>query len=561
MTFTSIEEIKSLIEHPINQEMLERANEIRVKHELHVSGIGLDSYLDKIQGIENDKAVSLRRALGKVITYPETSKIISVQNKIFSARGGGRYYEFTNESNKQVFSNQILSDVKNGMSLSTYMKKIWKELVNVDPNGLIMAEINQDGSQINLSYKSSDSIHDIAYKGAQKIEYIIFKGETDKKRGVKLYRVIDDKYDYLVEVRGEDYTIIEEQSFINPWGFVPATFISDRLDKQSNGFDSHISEAMIYADDMLLDYTIYKVYKTRIGIPATWEYARECGHCKGSGVIPDKNDEGEGICHYCNGTGASNHNRDVSEIFVLPIPESDDVPLNPPKGYVIPDLESWSKYEETIKMEADKMFESVWGTGATIEGDRRNITASEIVARDFSKETKLNELSDNEENVEKRLTDILGLFYFPSSYQGSVVNNGRHFEIKSIDELNKEYKEGIESGLPSTNLNEILESIYYTKYKRSPQKLNESLVKLFTKPFFHWAPDYLKTLDINEVDYYKNLYYDEFSVWFQNNVESFGITTIDKVNKSLEGWIENKIPKDESSENIEDSLGLKKIRL
>ena len=56
----TLEEIKEQIEsnNPENREMLERANTIRKKHELHVCGIGLDSYLDKIQGIEVKETVA-----------------------------------------------------------------------------------------------------------------------------------------------------------------------------------------------------------------------------------------------------------------------------------------------------------------------------------------------------------------------------------------------------------------------------------------------------------------------------------------------------------------------
>ena len=341
---------------------------------------------------------------------------------------------------------------------------------------------------------------------------------------------------------------------MNPWGFVPATFISDRLDKKSNGFDSHISEAMIYADDMLLDYTIYKVYKTRIGIPATWEYARECGHCEGSGYVLEKGQVEETKCRVCNGTGHNNANRDVSEIYVLPLPEDGDTPINPPKGYVVPDLDSWSKYEETIQMEARKMYESVWGESSVIQGDRRNITASELMVRDSSKENKLNEISDNEENVEKRLTDILGLFYYANSYQGAIISNGRHFDTKTVSELEKEYREAITANLPTTSLNDILESLYYTAFKRSPQKLNESLVKLHTKPFFHWPPDVIQNANVNEEDYYKNLYYDEFAVWYNEKVERFGTTTIDRVRENLDKWIIDKIPvRDNININTEEN--------
>lgn len=549
MTFDSLGQIKSLIDSPINEHMLKRANELLVKHQLHVSGIGLDDYIDKIQGIENDDAVSLRRALGKVITQPETQKIITVQDKVFSARGGGRFYDLSNESQESFFKQEILSDVKNGMSIRTYMSKIWKELVNVDANGLIMAEISQEG-KVFFSYKASSEIHDIAFKGAQKIEYVIFKPE-EKKDG-NYYRVIDDKFDYLIKIRGKEISIVEEQTYPNPWGYVPATFISDRLDKQSNGYTTHIQEAMIAADDMLLDYTIYKIYKTRIGIPLHWQYERECGTCEGSGTVLDKNSQTDIQCTSCGGHGVANYNKDVSEIIVIPIPESDDVPIVPPAGFVQPDLESWTKYEETIEKEARKMYEVVWGESSVIESDRRNITATELVVRDNSKESKLNEMSDNEENVEQFLTDVLGDFYFSGSYKGSLVNNGRHYVTKSSEELLNAYKEGIQSELPTSQLNEIITDYYYSMYMRNPQKLNASLVKLQTKPFFHWQPAKMQDANVNELDYNKNLYYDEFSVWYELNKEKFGITTVEKVQSALDTWIVNKIPKEEININTQE---------
>lgn len=542
MTFNSIDEIKSLIENPINQDMLKCADLIRRKHELHVSGIGLDKYLDKIQGIENDNAVSLRRALAKPITQPETGKIISVFNKIFSARGGGRYYEFSNERDEQTFKTKILNDVKNGYSIKEYMQKVWKELVNVDPNGIILAEIDNEQT-VFFSYKSSESILDIAFKGPNKIEYIIFKPETDKKTGAKFYRVIDDRFDYTVKQLNKQFEIIPEQSYQNYWGFVPGTFISERLDKKSNGFDSHISECMIHADDLLLDYTIYKVYKTRIAIPLHWQYQRQCTVCNGSGKV-FHNDNYES-CSKCGGKGYDNHNRDVSEIIVLPIPENGDVPLTPPAGYVQPDLSTWEKQENTINNLAEQMYLSVWGELSYTNKERSNITASEVIIRENSKESKLNDISDNEENVEKRLTDILALYYFPSTYNGCIINNGRHFEIKPADTLLKEYTEALKNNVPSIELTNILSDYYHSMYRKSPKKLNEMLIKLNAKPFFHYSPEKIINWNINEIDYLKHLYFDEFVVYFEQNIESLGVTTLEKVQSELDKWIKTKDTKED----------------
>lgn len=551
MTFDSIEQIKEAIENPINSDMLMRANKIREKHELHVSGLHLDSYIDKIQGIENKNALSLRRALAKSITEGETQKIITVQNKVFTARGGGRFYDFSNDNDKTSFI-EILKNVKNGQSMNTFMRKTWKELVNIDPSGLLMGEYSEDN--LYLTYKSTESLHDILYSSAQKIEYIIFKPFYDEKdKGILYYRIVDDKNDYLVKVQNKQYSIIDELTYPNIFGFVPATFISDRKDKKSNAFTSHIYECMNYADELLLDHTLHRVYKTKIAIPLHWQYERECAVCEGSGqIIRELNDGSNEInnCSACEGTGYSNYNRDIADIIVLPMPESDDVPLTPPAGYVVPDLETWTKQEETIEKLEKKMYSSVWGESSVITTDRRNITASELQVRDTAKIYKLDEISENEENVEHFLTDLFGVFYYPSTYQGSIVRNGKNYSLKSASELELEYNEALKSGVNPTKLNEILEEYYYTLYKNNPQKLNASLIKLNAKPFYHWPPEKIQNANVDRVDYYKNIYFDEFIVFYENSIERLGISTLERVQNELDKWIINKIPETSINQNV-----------
>ena len=551
----SIEDLKLFIETPQNEKLLIRANELREKHQLHVSGIGLDNYIDKIQGVENKAAVSLRRSLGKVITQPETNKIIAVENKIFSARGGGRFYDFSNDTDKENFTSKTIQNVRSGMSIKTYMQKVWKDLVNIDPMGLIMAEVNSEG-EIYLTYKSSDSLYDIGFNSATHINYIIFQPELNKEKNAEIYRVIDDKSDYLVERKGSKISIIEEEVYVNILDFVPACFISDRMDKKTHGFTSHIEEALIYADDMLLDYTIAKIYKVRLGIPYHWQYEFQCPTCEGSGhmIIDNK----EQTCTTCYGTGNTNKNRDVADILILPIPEENDVPLTPPTGYVQMDLQYLNDINQIIDAEAIKMYNSVWGSLASVEIDRRNVTATELSVRETSKEYKLNEISDNEENVEKRLTDIFGFFYYPGSYKGAIVNNGRNYDLKTADELFQDYILGVEKNISTLDLTEILENYYHSIYNRNPKKLNEAINKLKSKPFFHWQPDKLQAANVNEIDYYKNLYYDEFYVWYEQNIEDMGFSELDKVQDELDKWITQKIPEkeiinvDNNNENVDN---------
>ncbi len=542
----SLQEIKKYIEQPQNADFIKRANEIRKKHELHVNGMHVTKWLDKIEGIENDDYKSLREALAQPITLPECNRIITGENKVFTARGGGRFYDFSNDRDKDNFK-QFIKEVRKGQPMHKFMQNDWKRYVNYDPSGILLVEIHPESEELEITYKSSESLYDIGFESATKIEYIIFNPVTDEQ-GNQIYRVIDDSFDYLIKQEQTGITIIEDETFQNPWEFVPATFISDRIDKKSTAFDTHISESMIYADDLLLDYTIYKIYKLKMGIPYVWEYESQCSTCKGSGYITHTNGN-DSTCGTCKGTGYDNHNRSVADIKILPLPEEGEPAIIPPAGYVQPDLETWTKFEDTMQSEAEKMYSAVWGETAIVNRERNNVTAREVEIRENSKESKLNDISENAERVEKRLTDIYGLYYFPGTYQGAIINYGRDYYTKSSDELIKEYQEALEKELPTSNLNDILERYFHTIYGRSPQRLNSAIIELKAKPFYHWQPDKIQAAGVNEIDYLKNLYFDEFKVWYEQNKEFFGVSTLEDVQKELDTWIVQKVPNNNT--NIE----------
>jgi hypothetical protein len=165
-----------------------------------------------------------------------------------------------------------------------------------------------------------------------------------------------------------------------------------------------------------------------------------------------------------------------------------------------------------------------------------------LTVREFSKENKLNEISDNEETVEKSITNLFGEYFYPASFEGAIINNGRIYDTKTPDQILESYLVGLEKNISSTELSEIMESYYYSIYSRNPKKLNESIIKLKAKPFFHWQPDKLQLANVNEVDYLKNLYFDEFYTYYEQNVEEMGISTLDKVQASFDVWIKEKQP-------------------
>lgn len=526
MKFQNLDEIVKLIKNPKNEELLERAKQIKHKHQLHIAGIGLNHFIDKIQGIENANALSIRRALSKEATVPLYSSILKPLNKVFSARGGQWNYIFSNDTDKLAMLS-LLNNIDGQYSMNDWMANRWKDKVNIDPFGLAFVEVNELGT-LNTTYKSVEDIHDISYKSISDIDYVIF--QPYQKEKAKYYRVVDEVKDYLIEEKQGKYSIVENETFVNYFKQVPGVIFSTKDDNKSDCKTTHIAESMISADSYLLDYTIYTIVKTKVGIPYVWEYERACPVCQGTG-----NDNLGNKCPQCDGTGVSKV-RDVSDVIILPTPENGVPTMTPPAGYVIMPSEVVNQFESTLDREKNEIAEAIWGDGAVNETNQSAKTAFEINSRKESETSKLNEFSRNAELFETALTDLFGIFYFPSTYKGCTIVYGRRYKTDSIDALFAQYNEALTKKSNTAILNELIKEYWYALYENNEMQLQTQLRILETKPFYHSTALELVQYKIDKKDYLKNLYFDAFMVDFEKSKPLY-IATIDEINTALENYI------------------------
>lgn len=540
MIFSGIDEIAKIIKTRPNHKLIERAESIKEKHELHVSGIGLEKYLSKIQGLENENALSIRKALAKEITSSNYEMYLKPMDKIFSARGGNWSYNFSNENDVITFETKVLNNIDGQYSIDQWMQNVWKNKVNIDPSGLAFIEIdNIEPDKIYLTYKSINDIYEYDFKSISNISYVIFNPETRKiKDGqtdydAKFYRVVDDAYDYTIKEFNGVFSIVENETYINYFGKVPAVIFSTCEDKKSYCKTTWVAGSMPLADIYLLDHTVHTIYKLKQGIPYVYEYERDCPVCGGTGRTNDG-----GICSNCKGSGVAK-NRDVAEVIVLPIPAAGQPTLIPPAGYVQPDLNTWKQQEDTLGKTDERIYESIWGGGAYLSSDRDK-TAFEVAIRKAPEDDKLNTISSNAEQFEKAITDLFAQFYFPNSYNGCIISYGRRYSIKSADVVFDAYTKSVSAGLSSVILDALLSEYFYSIYENNEQQLKEAIIKLKTKPFYHFKPIDVKGLGANIVDYYKHLYYDEFIVDFEKTKKLY-MSDIDEVQKELDVWIKSKI--------------------
>ena len=95
-------QLLALVEKPKNKPLLDRAREIYVSHRLHLKGEGLQEFLAKIEGYENEDQHTLRKKLANPATVPVYAKETDLMNKVFSAQGFSRYFQFKDSMQEQV---------------------------------------------------------------------------------------------------------------------------------------------------------------------------------------------------------------------------------------------------------------------------------------------------------------------------------------------------------------------------------------------------------------------------------------------------------------------------
>ena len=177
-------QILALVEKPKNKPLLDRAREIYVSHRLHLKGEGLQEFLAKIEGYENEDQHTLRKKLANPATVPIYAKETDLMNKVFSAQGFSRYFQFKDSGQHKLnadFINYLSKDVGDGLSIKQWMRDIWLDKVNFDSTGVAMLELpeQQQGEMPEpyVTFRSVMDIHDIEIKG-NTVEYVIFKTEV-----------------------------------------------------------------------------------------------------------------------------------------------------------------------------------------------------------------------------------------------------------------------------------------------------------------------------------------------------------------------------------------------
>lgn len=480
----TIDFVKSVIESELDPR-IKAAREMNNKLLLHVEGVGLQEYLSRINNYENELQFAARKKHAVSNKFVSEELLRPIDN-IFTAKGGGKYYQFTTEADKKEKDfRRILSNVKHGQSLSEYIETEWTNKFITDPNGLIFCEIENEpyedeGPKVEPCYKSIQKIRAYEQDGIH-IKWVVFEphkkyvDEEDEKKVTEFFWAVDKEYYY--EFKREDGLITESKAIENTFGFVPAILCSNINDPITGWKRSPIDAQIELLDRYVLSNSVLTIAEFQQNFPREWEYVPECSRCRGLGTL----DNGD-TCSICSGTGMSTKN-DVTDKTLLKVPSQDEVKIDPPNGYTYLPTEPWEMMVNSVDRYFDLVINSHWG--ATKEKkDNETATGRWIDVQPVN--NRLSKYSKSAQLAHNKLADIFGKFYYPETFVKSDITYGQRYLIETPDQIWKKYLEAKEKKAPVSTLDLLLTQYVESEFRENDTMFQYELRKIKLEPFVHW---------------------------------------------------------------------------
>lgn len=507
---------------------------------MHVHGVGVVEHLTKIEGLENDTKIALRKKLSRS-NKDLFADILRQTDKIFNSQGGSKVYLFKNKKRSIEFTERI-NNLNNEEGLTQWLKTYFVDKLVVDPNGLFMIE-HKDGIPYPV-YKSILTIKYYEQKGRW-VENIVFEPvEIDNKKYVRVY---DEAFDYTYLYEKDSLTLIDEQTYPNVWGYVPAITCSDITDTLTDFKKSTIYEQIELANEYLRENSVKTISSYHHKYPVFWMYQSSCPVCAGMGFVNKTDISGEITQHTCYACGGSrlSTKKDVSDVKLITPPQSNDDPQITPDiaGYVVPPIDALKFMNEDLKTLRDMIYFSHWGT--IINRDDNEKTAFEVASNIQPMQDRLNQYTNSLEDTEKKLTDMLGDYLY-QDYEGCSINYGRNYIIKSPNQYLTEYLEEKSKGASYTTLNSKLSMYYNALFANDEYSRIINLKLIEVEPWVHNTTKEVKEWQLPINEFNRKVYYNDW-VTSKTKDELFAKSVID-LQKDLISFTNDKTKENDTEE-------------
>jgi hypothetical protein len=523
------ETILELVEKPANTETIEKCKEIQDEHKIHVTGEGYDDYIPKIIGYENQDQYALKKELSEPATMALTKTIIDEQSRWEYVKETRKYYEFKNNKNlTKEFRNEVLNHVWKGETIEYFVKEFLKESLYTEFNGFVFVElprIEKQGTTVwairegvrNLLkpkgkpqpyfiFKPIEDIRDFKIRG-NKVEYIIFYYKTiirdveGSEKKIKLYRAIDDDYDYIIEEHGGEYTISEDLNYLpikNTLGYVPVIQVSTKKQFVINDEikTSPFSQTIPLLKTYLTNWSTHVISEIIHAYPKYWQIGQKCHYTEegakceeGSITYELKGEQIDKECPNCKGTGAVMA-KDTTTALILPQVDDEGRPfsLTEAGGYIAPPTDILSYQRGSLDaLKEDILFS---GTGIKkLSETKIEKTATEAILNYKPLENIIGGILDNIEYVETFLTDTCGKLYYKDTYEKSEIDYGRNLNLRDENTILQEIEQAKNSGVAFSYVRTLVKELLYSKYLHSQKDLERNLMLFELEPFVGYTSD------------------------------------------------------------------------
>ena len=496
------------------------------KLDVHINGNDVAGYLNQVDFYENEIQYSLRKRFATSNKFVFENLLRPV-DKVFNADGGSTIVKAKTDASQEVI-NGAISNFHGGYSVRKFISSIQSSKYYSDPSGIVFFEWNE--KETYPTFKSIHSIRNYEADG-RKIKWVLFEPFQIEGKEGDFYRFVDDSFDYLFWVKDKHITQIEEETYVNPFGRVPAFTNSDILNPELTYHISPVDSVVELADHYLHTTSIKNIYEFLHGYPIFWAYVQKCNVCDGTGLYDNS------TCHACGGDGHT-FKKDVSDIIKLKPPETADQPQLAPDvaGYVQPDLETWGEQRVELDWIWGLMHYSMWGTSRQETANNETATAAFLDVQPVS--DRLNKFADAYEQTETMIIDLLGKFYIRDNYEGASVNYGRRFLMESPDAVWQKYEKARAAQAPKASLDYLLIQFYQSEFKNDIENLVKYKKSVILEPFVHKTDDEINSLPVLQEDKIRKFYFSEW--WKTLSDDDIIIQSIESLTKKFDDYLKEK---------------------
>lgn len=550
------EQTQAIIKNNPNKGVVDAGKTMADKLMMHLQGIGVQAAIKNCDYFASPELYKIQKEYA-ISNKDLFNRLLQQEDMVFSARGGSSYFHLPDSDEAQM--NDLLSNVRYGMSLRKWIRNIAIQAYRADPAGIIFMEVEpltvqSDGSMNDPrtypTYKSIYSIYDYQTTG-RNLEYACFQltvqdclsygviDDTLKNMAATAktdyFRVVDDKKDLIA--KKEQGTVIlvsnitQPNPILNNWTKVPGFVVSD-LFKFYNPqqFVSPVDFVVELADCYLNDRSVRDLQKKYHGFAKAIEPLLKCPTCNGTGF------NGADTCPSCTIPGQSQGSgyklrTKVSDVvkFPLEILESGSFDYRKIFGYVSPDILGWEKQDRSLEDLEELMEMTYWGTvrmrrpqpGQNGSSNGEAITATESSSNEAPKESRLNATADWAEITENMIAEFIGQYWF-TNWRGSSISYGRDYILRTAAEYKDVYVELRTKGAPDSALDDAFRKWKVAEFQNNPIKQVIELKKFDVEPFPHLTVSGAKALVSDFIDFNCKLYFGEWSTTLK---EAVWITT------------------------------------